>query len=126
MLSFFLIIIIQGEIFYQHHITPTEAFKNKSIEKNIIRILRFFTKSKVLQRKPKLTKRDLSPNRVLKKRKRKTKEEKKEENEKKRRKDENVPKLKDYFRQLETRNPKLSKRLEKYEYSKLRSRLNRT
>lgn len=116
---------LRGEIFHKHHITPAEAFKNKSIERNIMRILKFFKKSKVLQRKPKLSKRETSPNRIIKKRKRKTKEEKNEEREEKRRKVENLPKIHEFYRQIKVRNLKYSKRLEKYEYNKLRSRLER-
>ena len=58
-------------IYGNHTLTPDKLFSSK-ISSNLKNIIYFIKKTKVFERKPKLTKKDLSPRKVLKKRKRKT------------------------------------------------------
>ena len=58
---------IRIEIYENHITTLEEIFSEISIKKKLYKIIRFIKKTKCFERKPKLTKKDLSPRRSKKK-----------------------------------------------------------
>ena len=61
---------IRNQIFNKHTIKHNQLF-NKNIEGSLLKIIKFVNKTKVFKKIPKLTKRDLSPNRIINTNKRK-------------------------------------------------------
>jgi ribonuclease HI len=62
--------ILRGDIFHKHILESSDLFAGKDTIYNLLKIIHFFNKSKVLNRKPKYTKQELSPYRPTPKRKR--------------------------------------------------------
>ena len=60
---------IRIEIYGEHTLTPDKLFSSRSIKINLTKIIKFMKKAKCFERKPKLSKTDLSPKRGTKKRK---------------------------------------------------------
>ena len=60
---------IRIEVYGKHIITLEKLFHEKSIKNKFIKMIKFIKKTKCFERKPKLTKKDLSPRRAKNKRK---------------------------------------------------------